>query len=103
MIFEQVGRGGFAARAVLGGEGITNRARDVSVAECGRGLQVVLVGVVPEFRGVLESLYFFLILKNGWQLISIPLTGSSYYFKRVKHRGCHDKQPDHRTCRQVRR
>ncbi len=39
--------------------------RDVTVADCGRGLQVVLVGVLPEFRSVLESLFFFLILKNG--------------------------------------
>jgi hypothetical protein len=39
--------------------------RDVTLADCGRGLQVVLVGVVPEFRSALESLFFFLILKNG--------------------------------------
>jgi hypothetical protein len=38
---------------------------DVTVVDCGRGLQVVLAGMLPEFRPALESLLFFLILKNG--------------------------------------
>jgi len=38
---------------------------DVTLAHCGRGVQVALVGVQPEFRSPLESLYFFLVLKNG--------------------------------------
>lgn len=39
--------------------------RDVVYARCGRGLHLALVGVQPEFRSPLESLYFFLLLKNG--------------------------------------
>ncbi len=38
---------------------------DVVVADCGRSFQVALVGVLPRWRDPLESLYFFLILKNG--------------------------------------
>jgi hypothetical protein len=38
---------------------------DVVLADCGRGLQIALVGVLPEWRSALESLHFFLILKNG--------------------------------------
>ena len=38
---------------------------DVVSASCGRGIRVALVGVVPERRSQLESLYFFLVLKNG--------------------------------------
>jgi len=38
---------------------------DVTVADCGRGLQVVLVGMLPEWRSTLESDLFFLIVKNG--------------------------------------
>jgi len=38
---------------------------DVVVADCGRNFQVALVGVLPRWRSPLESLYFFLILKNG--------------------------------------
>ncbi|MHC4954931.1 MAG: hypothetical protein ACYTGZ_13675 [Planctomycetota bacterium] len=38
---------------------------DVVLVDCGRGLQVLLVGVLPEWRSALESLHFFLILKNG--------------------------------------
>jgi hypothetical protein len=40
-------------------------SRDVVYARCGRGLHLALVGVQPEFRSPLESLYFFLLLKNG--------------------------------------
>jgi hypothetical protein len=39
--------------------------KDVTVLHCGRGLEVVLAGMLPEFRSVPESLLFFLILKNG--------------------------------------
>jgi hypothetical protein len=38
---------------------------DVTVIDCNRGVQVVLVGVVPEFRPALESNLYFMILKNG--------------------------------------
>jgi len=38
---------------------------DVSVYDCGRGVQVVLAGVLPYFRPALESNLFFMILKNG--------------------------------------
>jgi len=38
---------------------------DVVLADCGRGLEIALVGVLPEWRSALESLHFFLILKNG--------------------------------------
>jgi hypothetical protein len=38
---------------------------DVTVADGGHGLRVVLAGMVPEFRSVLESDFFFLIMKNG--------------------------------------
>jgi hypothetical protein len=38
---------------------------DVLVADVGRGLRIVLVGVVPEFRLPLEAYYSFLVLKNG--------------------------------------
>ena len=38
---------------------------DVRVADCGQGLQIVLYGVVPERRFLLECEYGYLILKNG--------------------------------------
>jgi hypothetical protein len=38
---------------------------DVVLADCGRGLRIALLGVLPEWRSALESLHFFLILKNG--------------------------------------
>jgi hypothetical protein len=37
---------------------------DVVLVDCGKGLRVALVGVLPEWRSPLESLYFFLVLKN---------------------------------------
>ena len=40
-------------------------ARDVSVADCGGGLQFVLYGVAPERRLLLESVYAYLTIKNG--------------------------------------
>jgi len=39
--------------------------RDVVIADCGRGLRIGLVGVRPEWRSALESVHFFLALKNG--------------------------------------
>jgi len=33
--------------------------------DCGRGVRVVLVGVLPAWRSALESLYFFMVIKNG--------------------------------------
>jgi hypothetical protein len=39
--------------------------RDVFLADVGRGLLIVLVGVLPEFRLPLEGYYSFLVLKNG--------------------------------------
>jgi len=39
--------------------------RDVLLADAGRGLRIVLVGVLPEFRLPLEGYYSFLVLKNG--------------------------------------
>jgi len=38
---------------------------DVTLVECSHGLRAALVGVVPQRRSPLESLYFFLLLKNG--------------------------------------
>ncbi len=39
--------------------------QDVWMASGGRGLRIVLVGVLPEFRLPLEGYYGFLVLKNG--------------------------------------
>lgn len=39
--------------------------RDVILFAAQRGIQVALVGVLPEHRGTLAALYFFLVLKNG--------------------------------------
>lgn len=39
--------------------------RDVFMADVGRGLRIILVGVTPEFRLPLEAYYSFLVLKNG--------------------------------------
>jgi hypothetical protein len=38
---------------------------DVVTTQCGRGIEVVFAGMNPEFRSVVESDFFFLILKNG--------------------------------------
>lgn len=38
---------------------------DVVLVSGGRGIQVALAGVRPEWRGALEALYFVLVLKNG--------------------------------------
>ncbi|MDH3745207.1 MAG: hypothetical protein OES47_08915 [Acidobacteriota bacterium] len=39
--------------------------RDVRLLDCGRGLQFACYGTVPAWRQVLDSVYGFLILKNG--------------------------------------
>jgi hypothetical protein len=39
--------------------------RDVLLANCGKGLQIVLAGVLPDYRDAMESAFFFLVLKNG--------------------------------------
>lgn len=39
--------------------------QDVMVADLDRGLRIILVGVIPEFRLPLEGYYSFLVLKNG--------------------------------------
>ena len=39
--------------------------RDVRLVDCGGGVAVALLGVVPERRFLLEALYGFLVLKNG--------------------------------------
>ncbi|MCC7012129.1 MAG: hypothetical protein IT454_06190 [Planctomycetes bacterium] len=40
-------------------------ARDVRVIDCGEGLEFVCIGVKPDRRLMLESVYAFLTLKNG--------------------------------------
>jgi hypothetical protein len=40
-------------------------ARDVRVVDCGGGLELVAIGLVPERRLLLEAVYGFLTLKNG--------------------------------------
>ncbi|MFQ5525341.1 MAG: hypothetical protein ACE5GX_03695 [Thermoanaerobaculia bacterium] len=39
--------------------------RDVHIMDCGRGLQYVCYGAIPERRQMLDAVYGFLILKNG--------------------------------------
>jgi hypothetical protein len=54
--------------------------RDVRVVECGGGLQFAALGMVPERRLLLESVYGFLTLKNGVPIgyvLSSALFGSS--------------------------
>ncbi|MEW6074081.1 MAG: hypothetical protein AB1726_15980 [Planctomycetota bacterium] len=61
---------GFAQRT-LAARGLEIRtlsyanARDVSVARCGRGVDIALIGVVPEYRDPLESHYCSFVLQNG--------------------------------------
>ncbi|MBI4701095.1 MAG: hypothetical protein HY744_08045 [Deltaproteobacteria bacterium] len=47
-------------------------ARDVMRCSCRRGIEVVLIGTRPAFRCALESLYFFLVVKNGVPLAYGP-------------------------------
>ncbi len=39
--------------------------RDVRLADCGGGIQIALFGMIPERRFLLETIYGFLVLKNG--------------------------------------
>jgi len=39
--------------------------RDVRVVDCGEGLEFAMIGMIPERRLLLESVYGFLTLKNG--------------------------------------
>jgi len=39
--------------------------RDVRLVDCGDGLELACIGVVPEFRLLLEAVYSFLLLQNG--------------------------------------
>ncbi|MFO0980189.1 MAG: hypothetical protein U1E76_00320 [Planctomycetota bacterium] len=44
---------------------IHGNADDVHLVRCARGVTIALIGVLPEFRSPLETLVFFLVLKNG--------------------------------------
>jgi hypothetical protein len=50
---------------------------DVRVIDCGRGLQLAAIGFLPERRLLLESVYGFLMLKNGVP-IGYALTSALY-------------------------
>jgi hypothetical protein len=52
-------------------------ARDVRLVDCGDGLQFACIGVLPERRLLLESVYGFLTLKNGVP-IGYVLTGTLF-------------------------
>jgi hypothetical protein len=52
-------------------------ARDVRMVDCGDGLQFACIGVLPERRLLLESVYGFLTLKNGVP-IGYVLTGTLF-------------------------
>ncbi len=62
-------------------DAFTHAARDdVLVVECGDGLRIACVGVVPERRLLLESVHGYLVLKNGVPVAygtSCALFGSS--------------------------
>lgn len=64
-------------------DAFTHAARgDVRLVECGDGLQIACIGVVPERRFLLESLYGYLVLKNGAPVAygtSCALFGSSEF------------------------
>jgi len=49
--------------------------RDVRVVDCGDGLEFAMIGMIPERRLLLESVYGFLTLKNGVP-IGYVLTGA---------------------------
>jgi len=51
--------------------------QDVSLADCGDGLTVALVGVVPDYREALESLYTALLLQNGVPIAYGPASVSA--------------------------
>jgi len=50
--------------------------QDVTLADCGRGVQIALIGVVPRYRDPLESHYCTLVLKNGVPIAYGPGTVS---------------------------
>jgi len=52
-------------------------ARDVRVVDCGEGLEFAMIGMIPERRLLLESVYGFLTLKNGVP-IGYVLTGALF-------------------------
>jgi len=49
---------------------------DVIVADGGRGLRIILAGVVPEFRAAVETDLFFLVMKNGLPIAYGPASVS---------------------------
>ena len=51
--------------------------RDVRVVDCGEGLEFAMIGMLPERRLLLESVYGFLTLKNGVP-IGYVLTGALF-------------------------
>ena len=54
------------------------------MAEAGRGLKILLVGVIPEFRLPLEAYYSFLVLKNG---VPVGYGGGGPVFDRLEIAG----------------
>ncbi len=50
--------------------------RDVTLVDCGRGLTVALVGVIPHYRDPLECHYFCFLMKNGTPIAYGPGTVS---------------------------
>jgi hypothetical protein len=54
------------------------------MADAGRGLQILLVGVIPEFRLPLEAYYTFLVLKNG---VPVGYGGGGPLFDRLEIAG----------------
>jgi len=59
-------------------------ARDVWMAEADRGLRIVLVGELPEFRLPLEGYYGFLVLKNG---VPVGYGGGGALLDRLEYAG----------------
>jgi hypothetical protein len=51
--------------------------RDVRIVDCGEGLEFAMIGMIPERRLLLESVYGFLTLKNGVP-IGYVLTGALF-------------------------
>ncbi|MGE5849637.1 MAG: hypothetical protein ACM362_05890 [Candidatus Methylomirabilota bacterium] len=59
-------------------------SRDVFLADVGRGLRIILVGVTPEYRLPLEAYYSFLVLKNG---VPVSYGGGGPLFDRLEIAG----------------
>jgi hypothetical protein len=57
---------------------------DVFSADGGRGLQIILVGMAPEHRLLLEGYYSFLVLKNG---VPVSYGGGAALFDRLEIAG----------------